>query len=204
MTRMAIGLRVAAGFTLIEMMIVIAIIALMVSIAIPNYLDWNRKYQLKEAVGTLHANIGLARMNAVNQNTSVIATVCQTTPCPGALINPTPAQVTVFLRNATTGVDIIPPMTMVPGISLTNAGGGVVTSPQDVQFTPMGRPAPFSSTPAGANTICIDATGTGVACGTPAAIAQALNFMNSNGVNYRIVITSTGKAAWGYSPTLAP
>lgn len=203
MTRMTVGLRAVAGMTMVEVMIVIAIIGLLISIAVPNYLDWNRKYQLKEAVGTLQAFIGLSRMNAVNRNATVTVTVCQTTPCPGALVNPTPAQVTVFFRNAA-GADIIPAMTMVPGLSLTNAGGGVVTSPQDVQITAMGRPVPFSSTPGGANNLCVDATGAGVACNTPQATAQALNFMNSDGVNYRIVITSTGKAAWGYSATLAP
>jgi Tfp pilus assembly protein FimT len=200
---MAVGLRSVAGLTMIELMIVFAIVGVMVAVAIPNYLDWNRKYQLKEAVGTLHANISLARMIAVNQNRNVIVTVCQTTPCPGAIVNPTPTQVTVFFQSA--GTDVIPPMTMVRGISLTNAGGTAVASPQDVQFTPMGRPSPFSSTPGGANNLCIDAAGAGIACNNnPAPPGQALNFMNTNGVNYRIVITATGKAAWGYSSTLAP
>jgi prepilin-type N-terminal cleavage/methylation domain-containing protein len=206
MTRMAIALRSVAGFTLIEMLIVIAIIGTMVSIAVPNYLDWNRKYQLKEAVGTLHGNIGLARMIATNQNKYVTVTVCQNiTPCPGGQVNPTTAQVTVFFQSG--GGDVIPPMTMVPGITLTNAGGTVVVSPQDVQFTPMGRPSPFTSTPGGANNLCINPDGTGTGNTPPCngdPPGQSLNFMNTNGLNYRIVITKTGKAAWGYSPTLAP
>lgn len=209
---MAIGLRSVAGVTLVEMMIVIAIVGLMVSIAVPNYLVWNQKYQLKDAVATLQANISLARMTAINNNIQVAVTVChQTSPCPGATPNPTPTQVTVFFQNAATGAPIIPPMTMVPGISLTNAGGalvgGGIASPQDVVFTPMGRPLPFLSTTAGASNLCITPTGAGTglvpSCtGTPPA--QALNFINANGVNYRITITQSGKAAWGYSPTLAP
>lgn len=205
---MAIALRSVAGFTLIEMMIVIAIIGTMVSIAVPNYIVWNQKYQLKEAVGTLHGTIGVARMIATNQNKKVTVTVCQISPCPGVEVNPTPTQVTVFFQSG--GVNVLPPMTMVPGITLTNAGGTGVVSPQDVQFTPMGRPAPFTSTPGGANNLCINPDGTGTGNVPPCASnplpppAQSLNFMNTNGLNYRIVITSTGKAAWGYSPTLAP
>jgi prepilin-type N-terminal cleavage/methylation domain-containing protein len=213
MTRMAIGLRSVAGFTMIEMLIVIAIIGTMVSIAVPNYIVWNQKYQLKEAVGTLHGTIGLARMIATNQNKTVTVTVChQTDPCPlvpVATPNPTSKQVTVFFQSG--GIDVIPKMTMVPGIALTKVDGSIVgggiASPQDVQFTPMGRPAPFTSTPGGilGNNLCINAAGVGVAsCADGATVAQALNFKNSNGLNYRIVITSTGKAAWGYSPTLAP
>jgi Tfp pilus assembly protein FimT len=203
---MAIGLRSVAGLTVIELVIVITIVGILVSIAVPNYLDWNRKYQLKEAVGTLQATISLARTIAVNQNKNVTVTVCQNvTPCPVGQVNPTLTQVTVFFQSA--NLDVIPKMTMVPGITLTNAGGTGVASPQDVQFTPMGRPAPFSSTLGGANNLCINPDGSTIpppnSCGgTPTA--QALNLMNTNGLNYRIVITSTGKAAWGYSPTLAP
>ena len=202
MTRMAIGLRSVAGITLVEMMIVIAIVGLMVSVAVPNYLDWNRKYQLKDAVATLQSNISLARMTAINNNIQVAVTVTQATPA---------VPVTVTFTNFATGTVVLAPMTMVPGISLANAAGalvgGGIASPQDVVFTPMGRPLPFLSTPNGANNLCITPTGAGTglvpSCtGTPPA--QALNFINANGFNYRITITASGKAAWGYSPTLAP
>src|SRR3989442_10635553 len=68
---MATRLKAQAGFTLTEVTIIVAIIGLLVLVAVPNYLDWNRKYKLKDAVATLHGNIGLARMNAINQSTTV-------------------------------------------------------------------------------------------------------------------------------------
>jgi prepilin-type N-terminal cleavage/methylation domain-containing protein len=194
---MAIGLRSVAGLTLVEMMIVIAIVGLMVSIAVPNYLVWNQKYQLKDAVATLQANISLARMTAINNNVQVAVTVTQATPA---------VPVIVTFTNFATAAVVLAPMTMVPGISLANAGGALVgagiASPQDVVLTPMGRPLPFLSTANGANNLCINAAGATVGCA--GATAQALNFINANGVNYRITITASGKAAWGYSPTLAP
>ena len=33
---------------------------------------------------------------------------------------------------------------------------------------------------------------------------QAFNFMNTRGLNYRIVVTSTGKASWCYTSSCAP
>src|SRR2546422_6236645 len=68
---MATRLKAQAGFTLTEVTIVVAIFGLLVMVAVPNYLDWNRKYKLKDAVATLHGNIGLARMNAINQSTTM-------------------------------------------------------------------------------------------------------------------------------------
>jgi prepilin-type N-terminal cleavage/methylation domain-containing protein len=191
---MAIGLRSVAGFTLVEMMIVIAIVGLMVSVAVPNYLTWNQKYQLKDSVASLQANISLARMTAINNNITVTVTVTQATPT-------VPVTVT-FTNLAAGGAAVLPQTRMNTGILLTNAGGGAVAAPQDVQFSPMGRPATFGSTPAGAANLCISATGATVGCA--GATAQALNFINANGLNYRITITQSGKAAWGYSPTLAP
>src|SRR5207245_11188498 len=84
-TGMATRLKAQPGFTLTEVTIIVAIIGLLVLVAVPNYLDWNRKYKLKDAVATLNGNIGLARMNAINQSTTVPVTVTQpvaTSPVP--------------------------------------------------------------------------------------------------------------------------
>src|SRR5437667_10175291 len=59
------------GFTLTEITIVVAILGLLLMIAEPNYLDWNRKYNLKDAGGTLHGDTGLRRRHAITQKRSV-------------------------------------------------------------------------------------------------------------------------------------
>ena len=82
-------------------------------------------------------------------------------------------------------------------ITLTNAGGGTVGSPQDIQFTSLGRPANPSTTPNAANNLCITSTGATAACG--AGTAQAINLKNSRGLNYRVVVGTTGKISWCYS-----
>jgi prepilin-type N-terminal cleavage/methylation domain-containing protein len=191
---MATRLKAEAGFTLIEVMIVVAILGILVLVAVPNFLDWNRKYKLKDAVATLHGNIGLARMNAINQSTTVTVTVTQ----PSAT-----APVTVTFQNSAGG-GVLTPMTLDSEVSLTNATGATVgagvSSPQDVQLSPMGLRRDTGN----ANNLCITAGGayTGAACTSNGN--QAFNFKNTRGLNYRIVITSTGKAAWCYTSSCAP
>ena len=192
-TGMATRLKAQAGFTLTEVTIIVAINGLLVLVAVPNYLDWNRKYKLKDAVATLHGNIGLARMNAINQSTTVTVTVTQPTAA---------SPVTVTFQNAA-GAAVLPLMTLDSEVSLTNATGATVgagvSSPQNVQLSPMGMRRDTGN----ANNLCITAAGayTGAACAGNGT--QAFNFRNTRGLNYRIVVTSTGKASWCYTSSCA-
>lgn len=56
------------GFTLIEMMVGIAILSILVSIAIPNYLTWNARYQFKDTARMLSSNLALTRISAMSRN----------------------------------------------------------------------------------------------------------------------------------------
>lgn len=57
-----------SGFTLIELMIVIAMIGIMVIIASPRIRTWVPEYRLKSAVNDLQSNMQKARMIAVKEN----------------------------------------------------------------------------------------------------------------------------------------
>jgi len=183
-------LQTSRGITLLEILVAISIIGLVTMVAVPNFLDWNRKYKLKSAVGELQANMSMARMNAINQNTAVTVTVTQT-----ATANP----VTVTFRTAA-GADVISPMTMDSEVSLTNAAnaevGSGVSSPQDVRFNSKGLrldSASFPATGNAGNNICLGGGG----CGP--ASTQVFNFKNTQTINYRIVVAPTGKVSWCYS-----
>ncbi|MER3422514.1 MAG: hypothetical protein C4293_04050 [Nitrospiraceae bacterium] len=70
----SVCLSAETGFTLLELLIVVAILGLAAALAVPNYLQWNARYQLRQATTELQSHLSLARMAAMNQNTTVIVT----------------------------------------------------------------------------------------------------------------------------------
>jgi prepilin-type N-terminal cleavage/methylation domain-containing protein len=57
-----------SGFTLMELMVTIAIILIMASIAVPSFLSWLPKQRLRTAVTDLVADIQLIKLRAVKEN----------------------------------------------------------------------------------------------------------------------------------------
>lgn len=58
------------GYTLIEIMTVIAIIGISTSIVIPNVIGWLPKYRLRSGAEEIQSALQLARLSAVKQNTT--------------------------------------------------------------------------------------------------------------------------------------
>ena len=63
--------RAVAGFSLIELMIVVAILAMVMMIGLPNVAAWIQNTQLKTGAEGLMSGLQLARAEALRRNTSV-------------------------------------------------------------------------------------------------------------------------------------
>jgi len=84
MNRPLISTRRHAGFTLIEVMIVVAIVAILSMVAYPSYLDYLRRGQLADATNGL--SVLRAQMERHFQDNRSYATVgAFTTPCAAAV-----------------------------------------------------------------------------------------------------------------------
>ena len=61
-----------AGFTLIELVITIAIIAILAGIAIPNYFSWRRNAQMRAAAEELLSAVQVTKLRAVKERTNCV------------------------------------------------------------------------------------------------------------------------------------
>ncbi len=69
-----------SGFTLIELIVIIAIMAVFAGIAVPNFLSYMPKYRLNGAARQVMGDLMAARMKAVSQNCDVAVTFASGNP----------------------------------------------------------------------------------------------------------------------------
>jgi len=58
------------GFTALELMVVIGIIAIVMSIAVPSIIGWLPDYRLRSGTEDIQSTLQLARLRAINGNTA--------------------------------------------------------------------------------------------------------------------------------------
>ncbi len=68
-----------AGFTLIELMVVVAIVAILAALAAPSFADLLRRNRLSAAVSALQVSLSLARSEAVKRGADARVTVAANT-----------------------------------------------------------------------------------------------------------------------------
>jgi type IV fimbrial biogenesis protein FimT len=63
-------MRKQAGFTIIELIVTIAIIAVILSIAIPNFIGWRPEKRLAAAASDIQGALHVARLGALKENSA--------------------------------------------------------------------------------------------------------------------------------------
>lgn len=61
-------MRKHSGFTTVELLVVMALIAIIAAIATPNFIGWLPKYRLRSATQDLYTNLQLAKLGAIKHN----------------------------------------------------------------------------------------------------------------------------------------
>lgn len=108
-----------AGFTMVELMIVVGIIGIASIIAVPAINEWLARYQLKQAMSEIAGDLNLAKLVAMNRNRQASVTI----QLSGTLIE---------VSGVSSGQQIFPTRTLMPRV--TTLPGGAAT----VNFSSMG------------------------------------------------------------------
>ena len=73
----------AKGFTLIELMITVAIVGILLVAGVPSYRTWIQNTQVRTATESIHDGLQLARQEAVRQNVPIEFVLTDTSPTLG-------------------------------------------------------------------------------------------------------------------------
>jgi type IV fimbrial biogenesis protein FimT len=60
-----------SGYTLTELMVTIAVVAILASLAIPNFVAWLPNYRLRSGAEEIQSTLQLARITAIKENSTV-------------------------------------------------------------------------------------------------------------------------------------
>ena len=61
-------MRNKSGFTLMELMVVIAILAIISALGVPSFINWRNEAKLRDAVSLLRGDIEMAKLRAVRED----------------------------------------------------------------------------------------------------------------------------------------
>ncbi len=177
-----------AGFTIIEMMIALTIMALLIFLALPNMSTWLNNTQIRTAGETLLAGINLARTEALRNNTVVMFQMTTSLDSSCAL-STTGTNWVVSLANPAGACETAPSSTAAPQIIQKKSGAEgsqratVTADASTIFFNGLGRLA----SPGGAANI------TQIDIANPAGVCQHVDAANGTMRCLRITISTGGQ-----------
>lgn len=140
--------REAAGFTLVELLVAVAIMAIIASIALPSFGNMLRRSRLTASANELVAALQTARMEAVRRNARI--TVCPSTTgsaCAGANW----ARVAVLDERA---AEALRDVSLAASLQATG-NAAVLANASKIQFDPSGFASVGTGVRAGTVTLCM-------------------------------------------------
>ena len=159
-----------AGFTLMEVMIVVAIIGIASALAIPNYLVWHSRSELRQGITEVQNQLLLARMAALSRNAPVTVAISITN---GVVLTTT--------TNAATGAQVM--------------ASSSLRLPHIVDLR-VGPSAAWTSVIAPA-TATVSFNSMGMRSGGPGpTLNQELAMVNDKGVQFAMKVTPRGVVNW--------
>lgn len=177
-----------AGFTIIEMMIALTIMALLIFLALPNMSVWLNNTQIRTAGETLLAGINLARTEALRNNT-VVRFQMTTSLDSTCALSTTGTNWVVSLANPAGACETAPSSTVAPQIIQKKSGSEgalratVTADATTIHFSGLGRLA----SPGGAANI------TQINIANPAGECQHVDAANGTMRCLRITISTGGQ-----------
>lgn len=160
-----------AGFTTLELMVVVAIVGVMSALGISNFGVWKSRADLKEAITVVQHELALARMTAISRNLAVTANIAVA-----------PTVVTVTTVNTNTGAQLFTsrhPITHVNSI-----------------FSQLTVGPPPTWTQVATTNVTFNAMGFRVGGTIPGTQNQVIAIDNDRLVQYTIQITPRGAVTW--------
>jgi type IV fimbrial biogenesis protein FimT len=129
------GLRAMRGFTLVELMLALAILGILTMLALPSLATWIQNTQLRTAAEGMNAGLTLARAEALRRNTVVRFQLVDTlTSSCGFTVNGT--NWVVSLADTTGACDVDPSDTTAPQIIQKRSGNEGSSSAQPAPARP--------------------------------------------------------------------
>jgi type II secretion system protein H len=120
------------GFTLIELMVVIAIVAIMAGVMAPSFMQWRDRSKVQGDASNLRAAFETAKLRAIKHNTNVVVTFPDTTSFQAFIdTNNNGAQ--------DAGEETLFNRTLAPGVTITNntfAGNDMAFNPRGMANGP--------------------------------------------------------------------
>jgi prepilin-type N-terminal cleavage/methylation domain-containing protein len=164
------------GFTLIEIMIAVAILGIASAIAVPSYIQWIARSQLRQAASELQSNLVQSRMVAKNRNTAMTATFMKAAD---------------GTYNATFGGGFAPIFfpSSVTGGSLIQFNPQILPLPPQIAIIDFAASAPGTTL----GTIQFNQQGLRVVGGV---LNQAVTLQSADGTTYSVVVAPSGKVNW--------